>query len=531
MPTVIALDISLSMTCTVSETDETTYHKLAVQGIKEFLNYLSTNCKLEFVALATFSSTCEIVVDFTRDYESIRQALKKIEHIDKVNYEDLLQTASNALATNWGTQCLCQVIIFTDCGLGFGNTSLKNIINNIATKTIDIAYPYMKYLQPNRVNFVCIGCTKNTYFAYATQIYQQFLTVSGIKGHCYKIKTSENSAKEGSNELNRNSISEMIERVCEANYKPFEAVLKCGGYFRLESPIILWPAPTSYKPPTKQTSIRISRRIELCGFIGVSDVGSPVSLSRHLILPKHEHNDRTKKDKKESSNEFEKLENEIRAFYSKGDGNNSEEEEPKHSQSESYKENVVVLLHGALKVDNKAALVLLNDNWYGFIYSYADTKKKCNLMLSILPPGNKVVPWLGDFRLLGMSDDILPGENPSFPVKSEKRSYSQNIVVWIKTSALNSDLQKVLRHAKKLPEKTPHFYKELNRIRRAALSLGFIELLDTLAIIFEKEISNLPQNASPDCALQFRHAAEQLRKNRDFKGSITALPTKYNQLQ
>ena len=50
----------------------------------------------------------------------------------------------------------------------------------------------------------------------------------------------------------------------------------------------------------------------------------------------------------------------------------------------------------------------------------------------------------------------------------------------------------MLRHARKMPEKTPHFYKELNRIRKAALSIGFYELMDGVASIFEKECAILP---------------------------------------
>lgn len=70
------------------------------------------------------------------------------------------------------------------------------------------------------------------------------------------------------------------------------------------------------------------------------------------------------------------------------------------------------------------------------------------------------MPWLGDLRYLANMDDAIPGENPSFPVKpTEKRSYSQNCVVWIKQAGLQSDIQKLLRHARKLPEKTQHFYK------------------------------------------------------------------------
>lgn len=105
-----------------------------------------------------------------------------------------------------------------------------------------------------------------------------------------------------------------------------------------------------------------------------------------------------------------------------------------------------------------AALCLLNTNWYGFIYSWADTKKKSNLMLTVLEPGNDVVPWLGNFRNLGPADKSA--EVPSFPVRpADKRSYSQNAPSWIRQAGLQSDIQKILRHGRKLPEKTQNFYK------------------------------------------------------------------------
>lgn len=77
----------------------------------------------------------------------------------------------------------------------------------------------------------------------------------------------------------------------------------------------------------------------------------------------------------------------------------------------------------------------------------------------ILFEGNENIPWLGDFRFFATADEALPGENAQFPIKPEKRSYSQNCVVWIKQAGLQSDIQKLLRHAKKLPEKTQQFYK------------------------------------------------------------------------
>lgn len=170
-----------------------------------------------------------------------------------------------------------------------------------------------------------------------------------------------------------------------------------------------------------------------------------------------------------------------------------------------------------------AALVVLADNWFGFCFSLTD-KKKSNLMLTLLPPGSDSVPWLGDLRYLGTAEDA-PGENASFPVKPEKRSYSMNNVVWIRQYALQSDIQKLLRHSKKMPEKTGNFYKELNKIRRCALSLGFITLLEFLSYLFEREAQNYGPN-SPNF-LQLRYAAAELRKNdnRDLKTLIIHLQT------
>lgn len=216
------------------------------------------------------------------------------------------------------------------------------------------------------------------------------------------------------------------------------------------------------------TTKQISRKLEICGFLGLSDIGSPMSVSRHLILPRPtEHTDKAvhspcsgKYHMKQEcgATEYDKLE----SFLMKNEGAEDETTTTSGSPiaSSATQESVCVLLHGALKVENMAALVLLNDDWFGFIYSYADSKKKSNLMLTVLPPGHDGIPWLGDLRFMGTVDDLLPNENVgSFPVKPDKRSYSQNCVVWIKQAGLQSDIQKVLRHAKKLPDKTQNFYK------------------------------------------------------------------------
>lgn len=166
------------------------------------------------------------------------------------------------------------------------------------------------------------------------------------------------------------------------------------------------------------------------------DVGSPMAISRHLILPaipiiKENSTIKTEIDLTEDD-----------------------------TADEGKMPSFCVLLHGALKVENMAALVTVGENWFGFIYSWADSKKKSNLMLTILVPGSDAVPWLGDLNYLHCADNFSSESLSSFPVKPvEKRSYSQNSVVWIRQAGLQSDIQKILRHARKLPEKTQQFYK------------------------------------------------------------------------
>ena len=67
--------------------------------------------------------------------------------------------------------------------------------------------------------------------------------------------------------------------------------------------------------------------------------------------------------------------------------------------------SMCVLLHGALKTSSLCALVQVSSNgpknWFGIIFSHADSKKKFCLMLALFEPGNEPVPWLGNLLRLG----------------------------------------------------------------------------------------------------------------------------------
>ncbi|XP_033113351.1 integrator complex subunit 14-like, partial [Anneissia japonica] len=175
------------------------------------------------------------------------------------------------------------------------------------------------------------------------------------------------------------------------------------------------------------------------------------------------------------------------------------------------------------------------EDWYGMLYSWADNKKRSTLMMSLFEPGDNALPWLGKFKRLGPAGS-LPidpyGEDDSktpFPLTPGiKKSYGTNPVVWIKPSGLQADVQKVLRYARKLPEKTQIFYKELNRLRKAALSFGMIELLQGLSRIMDRECQMLPGTAHPDAALQLTHASKALRMAIDRGISYEIVPLSTN---
>lgn len=124
--------------------------------------------------------------------------------------------------------------------------------------------------------------------------------------------------------------------------------------------------------------------------------------------------------------------------------------------------------------------------------------------------------------------------------------------MWIKEAGLQADIQKILRQARKMPDKIPSFYKvskakfklikfdskkfccifqELNRIRKAAIAYSFNDLLISVADLLELECSNLPPGTHPDCGLQLTHAAIELRQPYAMDPKLAIAPiTKYPQL-
>ncbi|KAK4885574.1 hypothetical protein RN001_001845 [Aquatica leii] len=414
--------------------------------------------------MVAFSSLYEERCAFTRDYNAIKTELQKLDDYDKTGIESALQGASQLVLGEWGNNIACQFVLITDGNTGVGPLSLTESFSTLNHRNASNPFP-LPFAFPAKLHVVCIAPNNDPNLVKSKPLYQRLVDMTGYDG----------SVLIPDGNLCESTIVSMFQKLAEDMYTSFRGTLKCGN---LESRVTLSPAPIPYTKLTDfdcQTNV-LSELIEVCGFMPIADVGSPMAISRHLILPT-------------SSLGKENLP--LNAEIDLADEDTAEE-----GKVPSF----CVLLHGALKVENMTALVTLGENWFGFIYSWADSKKKSNLMLTVLTPGSDAVPWLGDLNHLDSSDNLMPEQVGSFPVRpSEKRSYSQNGV-------------------------------ELNRLRKAAISLGFLDLLNGLAYIFEQECTQLPGSAHPDCALQLTHAADVLRKtqNKDIKYVILPLITNYN---
>lgn len=501
MPTVVLLDVSLSMakplSCsqTGNSGESHTCISLAVRGLKLLFEHISTHLKLEFSMLVQFSSLWEVLVPFTRDYCKLKSALDNIECFDKTYLESVLSGVTPLIMDEWGTNQPMNIIVITDSVGG-----IAPLFQSMHSKKLSDDFP-LPFPFPAYLNFVLIADPKDAVTQKSVVLYEKVLDQMHVSGDVVLLD----------GEPSVHSIEKCFSKLADANYTPCNSLLCCGN---LTSRVVVFPSPKVFTMVSETKAASNNSIISVCGFLDLADVASPPIISRHLVLPRIPPT-KTKDGK-------------MKDFETCG----TEDEDEVDSDANSKSPSFCVLLHGSLKVESMVAICVLSDNWYGMLYSWADSKKKSNLMLSVFEQGEEAVPWLGRLgKLFPLSDFCSDGNQPPFPVKpSERHSYSQNCVVWIRQTGLQTDIQKILRHGRKLPEKQQQFYKELNRLRKAALAFGFHELLDGLASILERECSMLPAGVHPDAALQLTHAAATLRSStqENYHNTITPLRTNFS---
>lgn len=162
------------------------------------------------------------------------------------------------------------MVVFTDCGIGLGPSSIPNLIASLESKSqkeklvnveptfLNISpqkaaraedssvHDWIPFSDLSKLSFVCIGHQSDSYYEQALKLYQQLLDVSAQKGQLFTstdLNASTDSSVPTPLQWRNDILQKIIEKLCQSNYKPFESELNCGGYHKLKAPIIIWPAP------------------------------------------------------------------------------------------------------------------------------------------------------------------------------------------------------------------------------------------------------------------------------------------------
>ncbi|KAL7980194.1 hypothetical protein Chor_001462 [Crotalus horridus] len=450
MPTVVVIDVSLSMTRPVSIEGSEEYQRkhLAAHGLTMLFEHMATNYKLEFTALVVFSSLWELMVPFTRDYNTL------------------------------------QVVLVTDGSLGIGRGSLRHSLSTLSQRSESNRFP-LPFPFPSKLYVMCMANLEELQSSDSLDCLERLIDLNNGEGQIFTIDGP----------LCLKNVQSMFGKLIDVAYTPFHAVLKCG---HLSSDVQAFPRPEPFI---------IDEEIDPIPKTINTDIASPPVLSRHLVLPI--------------------------ALNKEGDEvgpgiAEDVEDENSANQIAGKIPNFCVLLHGSLKVEGMVA-VPKNKR------SYAQ-----NVTVWIKPNGLQIIGlfafhgragWsFGQTQvllvLLNCGAQVLKAEaiKPE-PISCFSNGAKQGRVIslaplWARrpNTALGffstlpqTDVQKILRNARKLPEKTLTFYKELNRLRKAALAFGFLDLLKGVADILERECTLLPDTAHPDAAFQLTHAAQQLK--------------------
>ena len=101
--------------------------------------------------------------------------------------------------------------------------------------------------------------------------------------------------------------------------------------------------------------------------------------------------------------------------------------------------NFYYLLLVSLKKEKSAALISVNDQWFGAIHcqKFERKKKSSRLILSVFEPGDRI-PWISSFERLGPYALVFPPANNAefvykkqpWPVKPFARSYIETFLIW-----------------------------------------------------------------------------------------------------
>lgn len=275
MPCLILVDASLSMLRLASRHDQSCQRKqMAEEGVRHLLQHLKTNFPLEFSSLMAFSSDCERVVGWTRDYDMLIGATS-LGVGDKTNILAALKKSGDYCTSEWGVASPCQIIVVTD------ERPFLFSEHESFPDGFHYSFPF-----PCKLHFLVLTSSddvKPCDVTFAQNLGNRFCDPFGS---CYVYTPT--------GVLSSTSVNEMFQRLINSHFVLFSGELACG---RLKSKITLMPPPMRMRSgswadqqcpdsvtESKNVQLDFPRIIEICGFMHLSDLAGVPVISRHLVL-------------------------------------------------------------------------------------------------------------------------------------------------------------------------------------------------------------------------------------------------------
>ena len=330
MPTVVLLDTSLSMRRPASKSNqEETRHSLACRGLEWFFEYLGKSFPYEYTSLHVFSSSCELLSTFTRDYKLLTSKLSDIQFCDRTDLRSALVAVVDLVVSEWGSFAPCQVVVVTD-----GSPGVKH--QDASHRIISVPFPC-------QLSVVCV-CSREE------------LTDNNVQRLCETADISPSELFVPKAPLNADTVRGAFKEVAKACFLPFASVLKCG---HLQSRVGLSPSPSMYRAKydivinTDQKfqkldeglgTMQFPAKMDICGFLDNSNIPAPPHYSRHFVL---------------DPEVDEKCLEQGTVMLSPTRSGAEDKPGAVTPAEEAQKPSFRVLLHGSLKCESKTALVKL----------------------------------------------------------------------------------------------------------------------------------------------------------------------------
>ncbi|VDK75377.1 unnamed protein product [Onchocerca ochengi] len=183
--------------------------------------------------------------------------------------------------------------------------------------------------------------------------------------------------------------------------------------------------------------------------------------------------------------------------------------------SQLNSEDVLNILCSALRLEESVAICRVNKNLYGtlcYISAKEEDPSVYRLSIVLFPPGSMPVSWLPPFTTMTSQSVVDAGnEEQPFCIRNDglsRPSYSSiQRTCWYEVHGLQSDIQKIARLLKKIPDRTFLFYSELNRIHAYCCAIGAEDILEKLIQVLHEESSA----QSPLIIKHSVYASEKLR--------------------